>query len=206
MKFDFERKERIEKRKSIVREIVVWIVEIAFVVGLAFVLIRYGAEKTTMVGNTMENTLKNGDKIIINKFVYRFTKPRRFDIIVFKQNGKEHSYYNIKRVVGLPGETVQIKDGKIYIDGKLLDEKTDSEPVLNSGLAERPVRLDEKEYFVLGDNRNNSEDSRYANIGNVVSGDIIGKAWISLSPFRFLGRQNTKAEPSAAPETTPAQQ
>lgn len=146
----------------------------------------------------MEVTLQEDDKIIINKLAYWKRNPKRFDVIVFKQSGSEHSYYNIKRVIGLPGETVQIIDGLVYIDNELLEEPMNVEPINIPGLAEEPIVLEDDEYFVLGDNRNNSEDSRFFNIGNVVRGDIVGKAWITLDPFEIISKMNMK--PSVSEE------
>ncbi len=192
MDFDFDK----ESKKPLVRKIVIssiiWIVEIAFVVALAYLIVNYALEKTTMLGESMETTLKDQDKIIINKFAYKFSKPERFDIVVFKQTNKEHSYFNIKRIIGLPGETVQIENGKIYIGGKIVEEPMVTEAIHNSGLAAEEMKLDDNEYFVLGDNRNNSEDSRFANIGNILFDDIIGKAWMRTNDFDFVNNLNKK--------------
>ncbi|WP_167956989.1 signal peptidase I [Anaerosporobacter faecicola] len=190
MRYDFDSDETRKKRKKIIKEIIIWVVEIVAVILLAYFLVKYAVEKTTVVGEAMETTLQEGDKIIINKLAYRFSKPKRFDVIVFKQSGKEHSYYNIKRIIGLPGETVQIKDGIVYINDEPIKEKAAVEAIKNPGLATDPITLEDKEYFVLGDNRNLSEDSRFANIGNVVFDDIIGKAWIRLKPFNFVNELN----------------
>ena len=190
MRYNFDSEDTSEKRKKIIKEIIIWVVEIIAVILLAYFLVEYAAEKTTVVGESMETTLQEGDKVIINKLAYRFSKPNRFDVIVFKQRGKEHSYYNIKRIIGLPGETVQIKDGVVYINGEPITEKSAVDVIINPGLAVEPITLEDKEYFVLGDNRNLSEDSRFANIGNVVLDDIIGKAWIRLKPFNFVNELN----------------
>ncbi len=192
MEFDFDK----ESKKPLVRKIVIssiiWIVEIALVVALAYLIVNYALEKTTMLGESMETTLKDQDKIIINKFAYKFSKPERFDIVVFKQTNKEHSYFNIKRIIGLPGETIQIENGKIYVGGKIIEEPIVTEAMHNSGLAAEEMKLDDNEYFVLGDNRNNSEDSRFANIGNILFDDIIGKAWIRTNDFDFVNNINKK--------------
>lgn len=178
--------EEESKKMKIIKEIAIWAGEILLVIFLAYMVIAYGVEKTTVVGGSMEPILSNNDKVLINKLVYRFTSPKRFDIIVFKPEGKEHSYYTIKRVVGLPGEKIQIKNGKVYINGQKLEEKVEVDSIINEGLADEVVTLDEDEYFVLGDNRNNSEDSRFANVGNVTKEEIVGKVWIRLHPFEIV--------------------
>ena len=108
-------------------------------------------------------------------------------MVVFKPHGNENTHYYIKRVIGLPGETVEIRDGKIYIDGEDLEEELETEPVLEAGVAASPVELGEDEYFVLGDNRNNSEDSRSADVGDVLKKHMLGKAWFVLSPKERFG-------------------
>lgn len=190
MKYNFDSDDSNVKRKKIIKEVIIWAVEIIAVILLAYFLVEYAVEKTTVVGESMETTLQEGDKIVINKLAYRFSKPKRFDVIVFKQSGKEHSYYNIKRIIGLPGETVQIEDGVVYINDEPIKEKSAVDVIKNPGLSVEPIILEDKEYFVLGDNRNLSEDSRFANIGNVVFDDIIGKAWIRLKPFNFVNELN----------------
>lgn len=194
MSLYYEMEEREEARKKLIREIVIWIVEILAVILLSYVIVAFGMVKTSMVGESMSPTLADSESIIVNKLSYRFKSPKRFDVIVFKQNGNEHSYYNIKRVVGLPGETIQIKDGAIYIDGELLEEEYNVEPMNNGGLAKEPITLDAGEYFVLGDNRNGSEDSRYANVGAIIREDIVGKAWIRVNPFQFVSKINVQSE------------
>lgn len=188
MRYDFDLEDKREKHKKIFRSVLIWIVEIAAVVGLAYFIVNYGLEKVTMAGDSMNDTLVDGDQILINKFSYRFTSPKRFDIIVYRQSGKEHSYYSVKRVIGLPGDTIQIKDGSVYIDDKKIKEKVSVDEMVNGGLALEKIKLDEDEYFVLGDNRNDSEDSRFASIGNIVRDEIIGKAWIRTNSFTFVNQ------------------
>lgn len=190
MEFDFDKASKKPLIKKIIIKSIIWVVEIAIVISLAYLIVNYALEKTTMLGVSMETTLKDQDKIIINKFAYRLSRPERFDVIVFKQTDKEHSYYNVKRIIGLPGETVQIESGNIYIDGRIITEPVVTEPINNSGLAAEEIKLDDNEYFVLGDNRNNSEDSRFANIGNILLDDIVGKAWIRTNDFDFISNLN----------------
>lgn len=183
----YSKKPRVIKA---IKSIVWWIIEIIVVVLAAYLIIEYALEKTTMMGVSMSTTLEDGDKIIVNKLAYWRKEPSRYDVIVFKQSGNEHGYYNIKRVIGIPGDTVEIIDGYVYIDDKKLDEEIPVEAMRVAGLAEEPIVLQENEYFVLGDNRNYSEDSRFANIGIVVKSDIIGKAWLRLSPFSIIDKIN----------------
>ena len=148
-----------------------------------------------MVGSSMETTLEAGDTILINKMAYFRSGPDRFDVIVFEISGKEHSFYNVSRVIGLPGERVSISEGHVYINGELLDEPINVEDVFIEGLADGDgITLDDDEYFVLGDNRNDSEDSRFTNIGNIVKEQIIGKAWLRLNKFGFINSMNMKEE------------
>lgn len=190
--FDFEEESKKPVVIKVLMEILIWAAEIAAVIFLAYFIIYYCVEKITVIGNSMENTLSANDEIIINKFIYHVSDPKRFDVIVFKQSGKEHSFYNIKRIIGLPGETVQIKDGAVYINGEKLEETVNVEEMVNYGLAAEEIVLEENEYFVLGDNRNNSEDSRFASIGNITRDEIIGKASLRLSPFNFISKLNLK--------------
>lgn len=194
MDFNFDKTSKKPLVKKIITEGIIWIIELAIVIGLAYFVINFTIERTTMPGVSMSPTLVDQDKIIINKFAYKFNKPDRFDIIVFKQSGSEHSYYNIKRIIGMPGETIYITDGNVYVNDELLEEPMVIEPITNSGLAAEEITLDKNEYFVLGDNRNNSEDSRFANIGNILSDEIIGKAWIRTNNFNFINKLNLKRE------------
>ena len=130
----------------------------------------------------MQTTLSDGDNLITDKITYRFRDPKRFDIVVFpfKENT---SKLLIKRIIGMPGETVQIKNGKVYINGYELQENYGIAVMNDAGLASEPILLGEDEYFVLGDNRNNSQDSRFSSVGNVSRSDLIGRAWVRLWPL-----------------------
>lgn len=193
MRYSFEEDSRKITAKKWVKEIIIFLVEVILVIGFAYCIIHFAVEKTEMKGASMEATLSDGDEIIINKLLYHFQDPKRFDVIVFKQSNKEHSYYSIKRVIGLPGETIQIVEGKIFINGQPLEEKINVEPMNIEGLAGEIITLEENEYFVLGDNRNNSEDSRFSSVGNVISDEIVGKAWIKLRPFDLINQKNLKS-------------
>ena len=135
----------------------------------------------------MSPQLKNGDVTLINRLVQDARKPKRGEIIAFKPNGNENSHYYIKRVIGLPGETIEYKDGRLWIDGEVLEEEYETTEIVELGLLKDEIKLDGDEYFVLGDDRENSEDSRVANIGNVKRNEIAGKVWFVVSPMSILG-------------------
>lgn len=171
----------------IIKEILIWMIEIGIVLGIAFVFVYYIGLRTSVVGQSMMPALKNRQEILINRFIYLVTDPKPNDIVVFLPNGNEKSHYYVKRVIGVPGDTVQIIDGAVYVNGKPFEEKTEMAAILDAELAEDEILLEEDEYFVLGDNRNNSEDSRYANIGNIKKEHIIGKAWFIVHPHKDFG-------------------
>ena len=178
------------KIKQIIISVLLWIIEIVLVIALAYLIIEYAMEKTTITNVSMNTTLVEGDKIIINKLAYLRKNPERFDVIVFRQGNHEHSHYNIKRVIGLPGDTLEIVEGVVYINGEPLNEVIKVDAMRLAGIAQEPIQLQENEFFVLGDNRNFSEDSRFANVGIVVKKDIIGKAWLRLQPFSIIDKIN----------------
>ena len=175
----YEKKKRVSK--DMVREILVTIFYCFAAVLLAFVLVFLVGMKISVIGVSMEPALYNGQEIFINRFIYKLFKPGRGDIIAFLPNGNQNSHYYLKRVVGLPGERIQIIGGYVYIDGELLDEGDTYDKISDPGIAENEVILGSDEYFVLGDNRNSSEDSRSGNIGPVKKETIAGKAWFHLS-------------------------
>ena len=131
-------------------------------------------EKARVYGHSMEPVLKDGQTVLVDKLAYRLGEPERFDVIVFRDRREEGRYY-MKRIVGLPGETVQIADGRVTIDGVLLEEPSEREEIRDARRASEPVVLGQAEYFVLGDNRNGSADSRDSDIGNVSAEQIIGR-------------------------------
>lgn len=128
----------------------------------------------------MEPALNNGQEILINRFLYKLSSPKRGDVVVFLPNGNQNTHYYVKRIIALPGETIQIINGKVYIDGELLEEDERYDKIIDPGIAGNEITLAGNEYFVLGDNRNSSEDSRSGNIGPIEKNTIIGKAWFHL--------------------------
>lgn len=187
LKWDNE-PEQVEEEKPVnkKKEIISNIIYIAVVLAITIFIICFVGQRTKVDGDSMYPSLHDGDNLIVDKISYRFNDPERFDVIIFPFQDTKTFY--IKRVIGLPGETVQIDyDGNIYINGEILEEDYGYETILNPGLAADPITLDEDEYFVLGDNRNDSKDSRSTEVGPVEEDDIIGRAWVRFFPFEDAG-------------------
>ena len=180
-------KEKVEEKEfSWVREIISTAVYLLAVVAVTFLFVQFVGQRTHVNGDSMNVTLEDGDNLIVDKLSYRFSEPERYDIIVFPYQYQEKTYY-IKRIIGMPGETVQIIDGMVYIDGEMLDESYGKEVMQYSGVAGDQIELGTDEYFVLGDNRNNSSDSRDPSVGNIKEDQIIGKAFIRIWPLNKFG-------------------
>lgn len=135
----------------------------------------------------MNPVLKNGDVVLVNRFVYNASAPKRGDIIAFKPKGNENAHYYIKRIIGLPGESVEIIENCIYINGEKLEEEYKTTEINDVGIAFEKIQLGSDEYFVLGDDRENSEDSRNADVGNVKRDYIYGKVWFVSAPKSSFG-------------------
>ena len=173
--------------KNIMKEILSTSIYLLVVLCAAYLIITYVGQRTQVSGSSMETTLSDGDNLLVDKITYRFSEPKRFDIIVSPFQYDTDTYY-IKRIIGMPGETVQIDyDGNIYINGSLLKESYGREVIQNPGRAAEPITLGKDEYFVMGDNRNNSSDSRDPVVGNIHRSEIIGKAWMRIWPLDQIG-------------------
>lgn len=183
---ELDKKKVEEKTNSWFKELISTVLYLALVVALTFLFVQYVGQRTHVNGDSMNNTLMDGDNLIVDKISYRFKDPERFDIIVFPYQHQEETYY-IKRIIGLPGEIIQIQDGIIYINGEVLEESYGKEVMNSAGIASQPIVLGEEEYFVLGDNRNNSRDSRDPSVGVIMEDQIIGKAFIRIWPFEEFG-------------------
>lgn len=180
-----EAKEKLEDKK--VRGVLRLVFEIMVTLAFAALVGIAMFQSVTMQESSMEPTISVGDRYFMNRVIYRVSSPKRGDVIVFRTNASDDAALHIRRVIGLPGETVQIVDGQILINGETYKEGRDFPVISNPGMASSPVTLESGEYFVLGDNRNNSEDSRYGSIGKVNKKYITGKLWFKLFPVKSIG-------------------
>ena len=178
--------EKAQKEVKLWKEILGWIVYIAIILGVTYLIITYVGQRTRVSGDSMESTLHSGDNLIVDKLSYHFREPERYEIIVFPYRYEENTFY-IKRIVGLPGDRLQIKDGYLYIDGERAEENYGLERMNKGGIAESEIVLGDDEYFVLGDNRNGSSDSRDPSVGILKREEIIGRAWLRIWPLKNAG-------------------
>ena len=176
---------RIRREKR--RRRMVTLFQVAAVIILSYVVAAAFFSRVLIQENSMNPTLRSSDLVFINRVSYMMHGVRRGDVIAFKSNGEYDTGIHVKRVIALPGETVQIRDGLILIDGKTYIENKEFPNITKPGLAENGIRLGSGEYFVLGDNRNNSEDSRFADVGNIKRSQIFGKVWFRGRPLKRAG-------------------
>ena len=180
---DFSRRRR-KVNKTLAKEVGTWIGEIAIAVLFALVLVYFVGYRADVVGPSMLGTLAEGDEVLVNRFVYKLTQPKTNDIVVFFPNGNEKSHLYIKRVIGVPGDTVQITEGILYVNGVPQPTPDGFSLMEDAGKAAAPLTLAPGEYFVLGDNRNHSIDSRFAEVGIIPAASIAGKVITGRTPFR----------------------
>lgn len=177
------REEKPQRKLNPVLELLLYA---AVVCSLTFLIVNYVGQRTMVSGQSMYPTLNDRDQLLVDKISYVFTEPERFDVVVFRYLYQENTYF-IKRIIGLPGETVQILGDTIYIDGEVLEEDYGYEPIQDAKRASEPILLGENEYFVMGDNRNDSTDSRDAAVANVSGDQIIGRAFVRIWPLNEIG-------------------
>lgn len=184
---DYKELNRENRQTNLLRSAVYWITDLVAVIALAVFVVVFFCERVTIIGHSMEPEMAAGDVVLVDQVRYHFYEPERFDVIVFNKenNGADKTY--VKRIIGLPGETVQIINETVYINGVPLQAAGELEKVALYGQAEKEILLGPDEYFVLGDNRESSEDSRFPNIGNVMRDEIRGCIWFRISPFKDLG-------------------
>ena len=187
LRFRKRYRRKINLPPGILKDAAVWILKIGVVCLFAFVFVWYFGQRVSTVGDSMNPVLYNKDVVLVNRIVYDASTPKRGDIIVFKPKGNENTHYYVKRIIGLPGETLEIIEGTVYVDGKKLEESYSTTEIKDVGIVTEKIELGGDEYFVLGDNRENSEDSRMADVGNVKRSHIYGKAWFVVSPRKHFG-------------------
>jgi len=183
----FGRKKERRINLSLFQEVIIWIFEIAITIGIAVVFTFFFGVRSSVVGPSMSPQLEAGDEVLIDRFSYKFISPKPGDVIAFLPNGNVNTHYYIKRVIAVPGDTIQIIDGVVNVNDEKYVEDLEPAYIDDAGIAKEAITLGEDEYFVLGDNRNNSEDSRFANIGNVREDYIIGRVWFISSPRDKFG-------------------
>lgn len=178
MSLTYLRKEK-KFKISMLYEILTWMIGIIISIFLAFMVVYMFGTRTAVAGSSMIPNLTNGQEVLINKVAYQFSAPKRGDVIAFRPNGNENAHISIKRVIGVPGDSIKIVSGKVFLNGEVFegDWAIDTK---DAGVAAEEILLGADEYFVMGDNRQNSEDSRSANIGNVSRTMIEGKVWYHL--------------------------
>ena len=173
-------------KKDILKEILSTSLYLLGVLLFTFLLVKFVVQRTEILSGSMQPTLYKGESYLVDKISYRFKEPQRFDIVTFKYKYAEKTYY-VKRIIGLPGETIFIDEyGTIFIDGQVLVENYGNEVIEKAGLAAEPIKLADDEYFMMGDNRNDSQDSRYPNVGPVKREQILGKLWVQIWPLNRI--------------------
>lgn len=199
MNLRFEEEKKHEQRMQFLKHSIRFLILAAFVVLLAWLIVTFALKKVSVIGSSMETTLYNGEDVIVNKTSYLIFSPKRNQVIAFYPEAQEEedlmasdSMIHIRRIVGLPGEKVQIKNGKLYIDGEEQKEKYNFETMHSGGRAINEITLKDDEYFVLSDSRNDMDDSRNSSFTKVTKKNIIGKVIIRLNPFSLIGGPQTQ--------------
>lgn len=194
MNLRFEEEKKHEQRMKILKESIRFLIAAALVVFLAWLITTFALKKVSVIGSSMETTLYNGEDVIVNKTSYAIVSPKRNQIIAFYPEAKEgeeqatgDTSIQIRRIAGLPGERIRIKNGKLYADGEAIEEKYSFEPMYSAGRAVNEIKLEDDEYFVLSDSRNDMDDSRNTSFTRVRKKNIIGKVILRLSPFSLIG-------------------
>lgn len=201
MNLRFEEEAKKEKRKKLIIGSVRYVIEIIIAIILAWLIVNLCLKKVTMIGSSMENTLSGGQEVIVNTFFKNFFSPGRNSVIAFypeRQSSSNSTLSDsnilIRRVVGLPGETVYIKDGYVYINDSVLEDSYEFDRNVSSGQAEQSIKLDEDEYFVLSDKRSDLDDSRSASFTKVKKDNILGTVFLALDPFSFVSGPSSEKE------------
>ena len=182
----FKRKRR-KINKSRLAYITVWVLEIAAVIASAYLIVAAFGFRTSMVGDAMYPTISNTDVVLVNRFIYKIKAPSRGDVIAFRPYSNAKSHYYIRRIVGVPGDSVQVSDGELYVNDEIVYLAGLSGQITVAGNAAEKITLEDDQYFVIGDNPNSSEDSRHGGVGLVSKDDIAGVVYMAVSFGSHLG-------------------
>ena len=183
-----KKQKRAEKIKKTLIHVGICLLGLLIVIALGVFAVRGFGIKTVIIDQSMNPTLQNEDVVLLNKLSYKIGSPKRMDVVAVRIGASENSPTYVRRIIGLPGETVQIKDGKVYIDDTELELTFNDAAIENAGVAEKGETLGDNEYFVLCDDYNNNrDDSRLDSIGTIDSDQILGKVWLIRSPLSRLG-------------------
>ena len=173
---------------KVLHEIFSWLIVTAIAIFFAVVFVIAFGMQVTNIGDSMSPSLESGQVVLVNRLEFKILRPSVGDIIAFLPNGNSNSHYYVKRVVATPGDKLQIIDGYLYVNGEKTEDTDEIyDKMEDAGIAANEIKLGSGEYFVLGDNRNSSEDSRSANIGIVKSNMIVGKVWFKLGSSDYSG-------------------
>ena len=186
--FSLGKKEKVKVNpKAAGRRIINTVLIVFAAIVLGYGLITFCVQTVYMTGSSMESVISDGDELILNKLAYKASKIRRYDIVAIKKIGSD-DYYDIKRVVGLPGDSISVVAGRLVINGKHTNDDLPFSYINTPGVLDETIKLGDEEYFVIGDNTSNSEDSRYINYGNVQKSEIKGKISYRISPKEKRGK------------------
>ena len=163
-----------------------WVLAIGFALILFFVARTFVFRIASVTGPSMQPSLVDGDLVILNRVSYIFSNPRVDDIVAFPNPANRDIFY-IKRIVAGPGDEVDFRYDSFYINGYRLDDPF-SYGLIRLGDVDFPIIIEEGLYFVLGDNRNSSLDSRFVSVGNIPHNDMVGRVWIRIWPLSSFGR------------------
>ncbi len=177
--YSFNKYAETNRGKDIAVSAAKWCAQLLVVVLLAFLTVHLGGQTLTVRGESLEDTYKDGDVVLVNKMIYKITEPKRYDMVAFRTGGDD-GHYSIKRVVAVPGDSVIIEDRVLKVNGEPLEAFPAFSDISYAGLADEEIILSEDEYFVMGDNCNSSEDSRVASVGNIERENMIGKVQMKL--------------------------
>lgn len=176
-----------KKKRSPIHYVLEGLIYLVLILVCIFWVPEHALQRTRVEGHSMENTLQDEDNLLVEKVSYLFKDPKRYDIVIFYPEGREVEKYYVKRIYGLPGETIQIIGDEIYINGEIIADDYAKNGTDDPGIAEQPITLADDEYFVLGDNREGSRDSRDSSLGPIKKENIAGHVMLRIWPLNEFG-------------------